>query len=88
MKGCILPFPKKGDLRLAKNYWGITLISIAAKIYNARLRNRIEPKTDNIGRTKMIFGEIDPQCHKFWLSVEFLKVYVQKPTGNNIICWL
>ena len=24
MKGCILPFPKKGDLRLAKNYRGIT----------------------------------------------------------------
>ena len=31
MKGFILPFPKKGDLRLAKNYWGITLTSIAAK---------------------------------------------------------
>ena len=30
MKGCILPFPKKGDLRLAKNYRGITLTSIAA----------------------------------------------------------
>ena len=41
MKGCILPFPKKGDLGLAKNYRGITLTSIAAKIYNALLRNRI-----------------------------------------------
>ena len=50
MKGCILPFPKKGDLELAKNYPGITLISIAAKIYNALLRNRIEPKIDNILR--------------------------------------
>ena len=28
MKGCILPFPKKGDLGLAKNYRGITLTSI------------------------------------------------------------
>ena len=27
MKGCILPFPKKGDLGLAKNYRGITLTS-------------------------------------------------------------
>ena len=26
MKGCILPFPKKGDLGLANNYRGITLI--------------------------------------------------------------
>ena len=50
MKGCILPLPKKGDLRLAKNYRGITLTSIAAKIYNALLRNRIEPKIDNILR--------------------------------------
>ena len=50
MKGCILPFPKKGDLRLAKNYRGITLTSIAAYIYNALLGNRIEPKIDNILR--------------------------------------
>ena len=50
MKGCILPFPKKGDLGLAKNYRGITLTSIAAKIYNALLRNRIGPKIDNILR--------------------------------------
>ena len=50
MKGCIHPFPKKGDLGLAKNYRGITLTSIAAKIYNALLRNRIEPKIDNILR--------------------------------------
>ena len=50
MKGCILPFPIKGDLRLTKNYRGITLTSIAAKIYNALLRNRIEPQIDNILR--------------------------------------
>ena len=49
-KGCFLPFPKKCDLGLAKNYRGITLTSIAAKIYNALLRNRIEPKIDNILR--------------------------------------
>ena len=50
MKGCILPFPKKGDLELPKNYQGITHTSIAAKIYNAKLRNCIEPKIDNILR--------------------------------------
>ena len=50
MKGCILPFPQKGDLGLAKNYGGITLTSIAAKFYNALLRNRIEAKLDNIFR--------------------------------------
>ena len=44
MKGCI---PKKDDLGLAKNYRGVTLTS---KIYNALLRNRIEPKIDNMLR--------------------------------------
>ena len=46
MKGCIPPFPKKGDLGLAKNYRGITLISIAAEM--PCYKNRIEPKIDNI----------------------------------------
>ena len=50
MKGCILSFSKKGDLGLVKNYRGITLTSIAAKIFNALLRNRIEPNIDNIHR--------------------------------------
>ena len=49
-KGYILPFPKKGNLGLAKNYRGITLTSLAAKIYKSLLRNRIEPKIDNILR--------------------------------------
>ena len=50
MKVCIHPFPKKDNLGLPKNYRGITLTSIAAKIYNAQQRNRIEPKIDNILR--------------------------------------
>ena len=49
-KGCIPPFPKKGDLGLAKNYRCITLTFIAAKIYNALLRDRIVPKIDKILR--------------------------------------
>ena len=49
-KGCILRFPKKGDHGLAKNYCGIIITSIAAKKYNALIRNRIEPKIDNILR--------------------------------------
>ena len=49
-KGCILPFPKKGNLGLAKIYRGITLTFIAAKIYNALLWNRIEPKIEKIFR--------------------------------------
>ena len=41
-KGCIIHFPKKGDLRFAKNYRGITPTAIAAKIYNTLLLNSIE----------------------------------------------
>ena len=47
-KGCILPFSKKGDLGIAKNYRSITLTSIAAKIYNALRPNPIEPKIEKI----------------------------------------
>ena len=47
-KGCILLFPKKGDLGLVKNYRGITLISRVAKIYNALQHNQIEPKIEKI----------------------------------------
>ena len=36
-KGMYPTFPLKGDLEIAKNYQGITLMSIAAKIYNALL---------------------------------------------------
>ena len=49
-EGCILPFPKKGNLSITKNYRGITLTPIAAKIYNLMLLNRIRPVIDPILR--------------------------------------
>ena len=49
-EGCILPFPKKGDLGLVANYRGITLTHIAAKIYNTMLLNRIQPEIEKILR--------------------------------------
>ena len=39
----IIPLPKKGNLTLHQNYRGISLTSIAAKIYNKLLLNRIFP---------------------------------------------
>ena len=69
------PFPKKGDLGLGKNYRGITLTFIAAKIYNALQRNRIGPKIDNILR-KNQNGFRRP--HKYCLSVKSLEAYGQK----------
>ena len=49
-EGCLLPFPKKGNLALTKNYRGITLTSIASKIYNLMLLNRIRPNIEDILR--------------------------------------
>ena len=86
-KGCILPLPKKGEPEIAKNCRGITLTSIAAKIYNALLLNCIEPeiekilwKNQNGFQRKQSISQI---------SVEYWKVFVQKkPCGDTIICWL
>ena len=49
-EGMHSPFPQKSDLRLDKYYRGITLTSIAVRIYNDLLRNRIEHKIENILR--------------------------------------
>ena len=48
--GCLLPFPKKGDLGFTANYRGITLTPIAAKIYNLMLLNRIRPAMEKVLR--------------------------------------
>ena len=45
-EGCLIPFPKKGDLASPTNYRGITLTPIAAQIYNLMLLKRIRPKID------------------------------------------
>ena len=85
MKGYILPLPKNVDLGSAKNYRGITHTSIAAKIYNALQRNRIEPKIDNIlGKNQNGFRR-NLRPHKSWLPVEFLKVYAQKYLQATIL---
>ena len=44
--------PKKGDLSLMTNYRGISLLSIAAKVYNKILLNRIRDHVDPILRSK------------------------------------
>ena len=44
------PISKKGNLSIAKHHRGITLTSIAAKIYNSMLLNRITPAIYNVLR--------------------------------------
>ena len=53
-KSCILPFPKKGDLSQTNNYRGISLIPIAAKIYNTMLLNRIQPEVDSTKKSEWV----------------------------------
>ena len=50
LKGGIVPVPKKGDLTSAANYRGISLMPIAAKVYNKLLLNRIVPALDPLLR--------------------------------------
>ena len=64
----------------------MTLISIEAKIYNALLWNRIEPKTGNILRKNQNgFRRSRSTTRKYWLSVESLKVYVPKKLLVSIL---
>ena len=46
----IVPLTTKGDLSLMTNYRGISLFSIAAKVYNKILLNRIRDEVDPILR--------------------------------------
>ena len=46
----IIPIPKKGDLTLPTNYRGISLLPIAAKIYNKLILNRLRPTLEPILR--------------------------------------
>ena len=47
---CILLFPKKGDFGIVKSNRGVTLTSIAAKIYNSLQLNCIESENEKILR--------------------------------------
>lgn len=46
----IVPIPKKGDLTKASNYRGISLTSIAAKIFNKLILNRCRPHVEPVLR--------------------------------------
>ena len=50
----IVPLPKKGDKTLMSNYRSISLMSIAAKIYNKIILNRIREPVDAILRPNLL----------------------------------
>ena len=87
----ILPFRKKGDLGLAKNYRSITLTSIAATIYNALIRKRREPKIDNILRKNQNGFRRNRSTTSQILTIRRILEGVRakkKPTGDITICRL
>ena len=85
-KGCIHPFLKKGDFGIVKNYQGIALTSIAAKIYNALLLNRIEPEIQKISRKNQNgFRKTVPQNQILTIRPLF-GVRAKNPRGNTLIC--
>ena len=86
-KGCILPFPKKGDLGLAKNYRSITLTFTAVKIDNALLRNHIELNIENILRKNQNGFRRNRSTKAQILTIRRILegVSAKKPIGNNII---
>ena len=68
-KGCILLFVKKDDLEISKNYSGISLTAVTAKVYDALFQNRIKPETENILKRnrkrfleKSILNGTNPDC--------------------------
>ena len=81
-EGCVVPFPRKGDQGIAKNYWGITLTSIPIKIYNALLHNHMEPKIEKILRK----NQNGFRRNRSTMSQIFTRMCsYKKPQGNNII---
>ena len=83
-KRCILLFPKKGDLGIAQNYWGIALTSIAAKIYK-----RIEPKIEKIFRKNQNSFRRNRSTSQILTIRRILEGVLTKiPWRNNIICQL
>ena len=52
IKVCVLPYPKKVDLGITKKLRNIIHSSIVAKVYDALLRNHIEPEIEKVLRKK------------------------------------
>ena len=87
-EGCLLPFPKKGDLEMTKNYRGITLTAIASKIYNLMLLNRIRPEIDPILRKNQNGFRTNRSTSGQILTIQRILegVKAKKPPSNSLVC--
>ena len=85
-KGCILPFPKKGDLGIAKNYRGITLSSQDLQCSTTQL-HRTKNWEDTLEEPKWLSAKsINDITNLDYLSNS--RCTCKKPWRNNTICRL
>ena len=87
IKGCILPFPKKGDIGITKNYRGITFTAIVAKVFNALLFNRSWPEVQKFhGKNQNGFREINPQLSNYSSNLprNICKEYFQRISMQHL----
>ena len=86
-KGCILPVPKKGDFRIVKNYLSKALTSIAAKVYNALLLNRIKPEIEKIlGKNQDGFRSNRSKASQIVTIHRILGVHAKKRRNDTLTC--
>ena len=65
-RSCIYLFPKKNELEITKNYRGIPLSGIAAKVYNVHLSLIYDMWLRKLlGKISVVFVEINPQLLRF-----------------------
>ena len=77
----IVPIPKKGNPQLMGNYRGISLMSIAAKVYNKILFNRIVPIVDGILRRNQAGFRKNRSCTQ---QIHILRRIIEGATAKQI----
>ena len=83
-KSCILPFLKKSNLSITKNYRGVTLTGIAAKVYNDLFLNHIQPEIKE--EIRMAFGEIAPNLTDSDNLSNHPRSMNKESQGNTTVC--
>ena len=78
----IVPIPKKGDLEQMTNYRGISLMSIAAKVFNRIILNRIKRPIDAILRKNQAGFRTGRSCVK---QIHILRRIMEGACTQNIL---
>lgn len=77
----IVPLAKKGDLTLMTNYRGISLMSMATKVYNKILLNRIREPIDRILRPNQAGFRRGRSCTD---QVHIIRIMIESADDKNL----